>query len=182
MGRETFHFLSITIPLGDFSVTAELRDHHLIWLLIRIGTKLAHVLSQNMFFFSVEADDSRVSVVLEADSGSNPCALKPNRDVEERHLTDPFSRLFRREQESPKGAAPLHWLPSLPSCPAPTLPPLKQDVPKQDPSWHSPCAPRDPHCLLTGMSATSERPEGNLHIPPSHRVSNGATDSARQEQ
>lgn len=77
MGRETFHFLSIIIPLGDSSVTAELRDHHLIWLLVRVGTKFAHVLSQNMFFL-VEADDSRVSAVLEADSGSNPCTLMPN--------------------------------------------------------------------------------------------------------
>lgn len=34
--------------------------------------------------------------------------------------------------------------------------------------------PGDPHCLLAGMGAASERPESNLHTPPSHRARNGA--------
>lgn len=76
MGRETFHFLSITIPLGDSChCRAEGPSPHLA---AHQGRNEACPCFKSKHVFLVEADDSRFSAVLEADSGSNPCTLTPS--------------------------------------------------------------------------------------------------------
>lgn len=76
--------------------------------------------------------------------------------------------LVSRAQESPKRAlshtmALAALFAKLPCSSSATS---EWDVQKQDPHSAARVPPWDPHRLLTGMGATSKKPEGNLCTPP----------------
>ena len=142
-------------------------------LLTRASVKLAHVLIQKMFF-CLKRMTQEAHLCWRQTAGKtpvSPCPTTLHRFGGEASGQSPSQScaLVSRAQESPKralsGIMALGFL--FTKSPFSSSATSEWDVQKQDPPHSTACVPRwDLHHLLTRMSATLKKPEGNLHTPP----------------